>query len=138
MVTEAGSTPMTHETDGIWVAVLEPLQQGHVPDYRLDVVYGDSAPVTINDPYHYLPTVGEVDLHLIGEGRHERLWDTLGSHVQHYRSPLGDVDGVSFAVWAPTHRQSASRVTSTPGMGVSTPCAHSGLQASGRSSSRAL
>ncbi|MDQ0213581.1 1,4-alpha-glucan branching enzyme [Arthrobacter bambusae] len=101
VVTEAGSTPMTHETDGVWVAVLEPLQQGHVPDYRLEVVYGDSAPVTINDPYHYLPTVGEVDLHLIGEGRHERLWDTLGSHVQHYRSPLGDVDGVSFAVWAP-------------------------------------
>ncbi|MFF2298638.1 1,4-alpha-glucan branching enzyme [Arthrobacter sp. NPDC058127] len=101
VVTEAGSTPMTHETDGVWVAVLEPLQHGHVPDYRLEVVYGDSAPVTINDPYHYLPTVGEVDLHLIGEGRHERLWDTLGSHVQHYRSPLGDVDGVSFAVWAP-------------------------------------
>ncbi|MBB6407334.1 1,4-alpha-glucan branching enzyme [Arthrobacter sp. AZCC_0090] len=101
VVTEAGSTPMIHETDGVWVAVLEPLQHGHVPDYRLEVVYGDSAPVTINDPYHYLPTVGEVDLHLIGEGRHERLWDTLGSHVQHYRSPLGDVDGVSFAVWAP-------------------------------------
>lgn len=101
VVTEAGSMPMTHETDGIWVAVLEPLQHGHVPDYRLEVGYGDSAPVTVNDPYHYLPTVGEVDLHLIGEGRHERLWDTLGSHVQHYRSPLGDVDGVSFAVWAP-------------------------------------
>ncbi|UKA63408.1 1,4-alpha-glucan branching enzyme [Arthrobacter sp. FW306-04-A] len=101
VVTEAGSTPMTHETDGVWVAVLEPLQHGHVPDYRLEVVYGDSAPVTLDDPYHYLPTVGEVDLHLIGEGRHERLWDTLGSHVQHYRSSLGDVDGVSFAVWAP-------------------------------------
>ncbi|GAA4046937.1 hypothetical protein GCM10023063_37730 [Arthrobacter methylotrophus] len=101
VVTEAGSTPMTHESDGVWVAVLEPVQPGHVPDYRLEVVYGDSDPVTINDPYHYLPTVGEVDLHLIGEGRHERLWDTLGSHVQHYRSPLGDVDGVSFAVWAP-------------------------------------
>ncbi|MHC6219372.1 1,4-alpha-glucan branching enzyme [Arthrobacter sp. MMS24-S77] len=101
VVTEAGSTPMTHETDGVWVAVLEPLQHGHVPDYRLEVVYGDSAPITVNDPYHYLPTVGEVDLHLIGEGRHERLWDTLGSHVQHYRSSLGDVDGVSFAVWAP-------------------------------------
>lgn len=101
VVTEAGSTPMTHETDGVWVAVLEPLQHGHVPDYRLEVVYGDSAPVTLDDPYHYLPTVGEVDLHLIGEGRHERLWDTLGSHVQHYRSALGDVDGVSFAVWAP-------------------------------------
>ncbi|NWL32298.1 1,4-alpha-glucan branching enzyme [Paenarthrobacter nitroguajacolicus] len=99
-VTEAGRTEMTHEAHGVWTAVLEPLQAGHVPDYRLEVVY-DVEPVTIDDPYHYLPTVGEVDLHLIGEGRHERLWDVLGAHVQHYRSALSEVDGVSFAVWAP-------------------------------------
>ena len=24
-----------------------------------------------------------------------------GAHVQHYKSTMGDVDGVSFAVWAP-------------------------------------
>ncbi|WP_284979048.1 1,4-alpha-glucan branching enzyme [Arthrobacter sp. fls2-241-R2A-200] len=100
VVTEAGRTEMTHESHGVWVAVLEPVQHGHAPDYRLEVVY-DAEPVTIDDPYHYLPTVGEVDLHLIGEGRHERLWDVLGAHVQHYRSALSDVDGVSFAVWAP-------------------------------------
>jgi 1,4-alpha-glucan branching enzyme len=87
VVTEAGRTDMTHESHGVWAAVLEPLQAGHVPDYRLEVVY-DAEPVTIDDPYHYLPTVGEVDLHLIGEGRHERLWDVLGAHVQHYRSAL--------------------------------------------------
>ncbi|MGW9415957.1 1,4-alpha-glucan branching protein GlgB [Arthrobacter cupressi] len=101
VVTEAGKTEMTHEADGVWAAVLEPVQHGHVPDYRLEVVYDGGAPVTIDDPYHYLPTLGEVDLHLIGEGRHERLWDALGAHVQHYRSSLGDVDGVGFAVWAP-------------------------------------
>jgi 1,4-alpha-glucan branching enzyme len=100
VVTEAGRTEMSHEAHGVWTAVLEPLQAGHVPDYRLEVVY-DVEPVTIDDPYHYLPTVGELDLHLIGEGRHERLWDVLGAHVQHYRSALSDVDGVSFAVWAP-------------------------------------
>jgi 1,4-alpha-glucan branching enzyme len=100
VVTEAGRTEMSHEAHGVWTAVLEPLQAGHVPDYRLEVVY-DVEPVTIDDPYHYLPTVGEVDLHLIGEGRHERLWDVLGAHVQHYRSALSEVDGVSFAVWAP-------------------------------------
>ncbi|UVJ40344.1 1,4-alpha-glucan branching enzyme [Arthrobacter sp. CJ23] len=101
VVTEAGTTPMEHESDGVWTAVLEPLQAGHVPDYRLEVVYDGGEPLTVDDPYHYLPTVGELDLHLIGEGRHERLWDTLGAHVQRYRSALGDVDGVSFAVWAP-------------------------------------
>ena len=72
-----------------------------MPDYRLEVTYEDARAVTVDDPYRYLPTVGEVDLHLIGEGRHETLWDVLGAHVQHYKSSLGDVDGVSFAVWAP-------------------------------------
>ncbi len=101
VVTAAGAFPMTHETGGVWVAVLEPLERGHVPDYRLEVTYEGKAPQATDDPYRYLPTVGEVDLHLIGEGRHERLWDVLGAHVQHYKSALGDVDGVSFAVWAP-------------------------------------
>jgi 1,4-alpha-glucan branching enzyme len=41
---------------------------------------------------------GELDLHLIGEGRHERLWEQLGAH------PLDDGDGVRFAVWAPSAR----------------------------------
>ncbi|MBT2513353.1 1,4-alpha-glucan branching enzyme [Arthrobacter sp. ISL-30] len=101
VVTEQGTIPMIHEADGVWVAVMEPIQHGHVPDYRLDVSYNGDAPIRVDDPYHYLPTLGELDLHLIGEGRHERLWDALGAHVQHYSSPLGEVDGVSFAVWAP-------------------------------------
>ena len=101
VVTAAGTFPMTHECGGVWVAVLDPLEPGHVPDYRLEVTYEGLAPQSADDPYRYLPTVGEVDLHLISEGRHERLWDVLGAHVQHYKSALGDVDGVSFAVWAP-------------------------------------
>jgi 1,4-alpha-glucan branching enzyme len=35
----------------------------------------------------------DLDLHLIGEGRHERLYEKLGAHVRD--------DGVAFAVWAP-------------------------------------
>ncbi|MCA4135719.1 1,4-alpha-glucan branching protein GlgB [Arthrobacter sp. M4] len=101
VVTEKGTTPMTHEADGVWVAVVEPVSHGHVPDYRLEVTYKGQEPKQVDDPYHYLPTLGELDLHLIGEGRHERLWDALGAHVQRYSSSLGNVDGVSFAVWAP-------------------------------------
>ena len=44
VVTAAGSVPMTHEDNGVWVAVLEPLQAGHVPDYRLEVTYAGAAP----------------------------------------------------------------------------------------------
>ncbi|MGI8815532.1 MAG: 1,4-alpha-glucan branching protein GlgB [Pseudonocardia sp.] len=70
-------------------------------DYRLEVHYGDHVEHT-DDPYRWLPTLGEVDLHLIGEGRHERLWDVLGAHVRGYDTPGGPVTGTSFAVWAPT------------------------------------
>ncbi|MBD0292450.1 MAG: 1,4-alpha-glucan branching protein GlgB [Jiangellaceae bacterium] len=44
--------------------------------------------------------LGEMDLHLIGEGRHERLWDVLGARVR----TADDVTGTSFAVWAPRAR----------------------------------
>jgi 1,4-alpha-glucan branching enzyme len=40
--------------------------------------------------------LGELDLHLAGEGRHERIYEQLGAHV--------DGDGVRFAVWAPNAR----------------------------------
>ncbi|WP_066904866.1 1,4-alpha-glucan branching protein GlgB [Millisia brevis] len=69
-------------------------------DYRLVVNY-PGQDVTVADGYRFLPTIGEVDLHLIGEGRHERLWDVLGAHPRTYTTPDGDVSGTSFAVWAP-------------------------------------
>ncbi|GAA2684297.1 MULTISPECIES: 1,4-alpha-glucan branching protein GlgB [Actinosynnema] len=72
-------------------------------DYRLEVDYRGHV-VEVDDPYRWLPTVGELDLHLIAEGRHERLWDVLGAHPRSYDTPLGVVRGVSFAVWAPTAR----------------------------------
>ncbi|MFC6093734.1 1,4-alpha-glucan branching protein GlgB [Saccharothrix lopnurensis] len=65
-------------------------------DYRFEVVRGDRVE-RVDDPYRWLPTVGELDLHLIGEGRHERLWDVLGAHPRE----LGGVAGTAFAVWAP-------------------------------------
>jgi 1,4-alpha-glucan branching enzyme len=81
------------------------LWSGLVPeapgDYRLRVRYGTDAHIT-DDPYRWLPTLGEIDIHLIGEGRHERLWDALGAHVRSYDTPNGTVSGTSFAVWAPT------------------------------------
>jgi 1,4-alpha-glucan branching enzyme len=58
----------------------------------------------VDDPYRFLPTLGEIDMHLIAEGRHETLWTALGAHVRHYSSVLGAIDGVSFAVWAPGAR----------------------------------
>ena len=46
--------------------------------------------------------LGELDLHLITEGRHERLWEALGAHLRFDKS--GKVLGVHFAIWAPNAR----------------------------------
>lgn len=100
LVTSGGNFPMVHEHGGIWVAVLPVEEAGHVPDYRLDVYYADGIH-RVDDAYRYLPTVGELDLHLMAEGRHETLWTVLGAHVHRYHSSLGEVSGVGFAVWVP-------------------------------------
>jgi 1,4-alpha-glucan branching enzyme len=71
-----------------------------IPDYRLEVHYRDGHVATVDDPYRHLPSLGEIDLHLIGEGRHENLWQQLGAHVRRYDG----VTGTSFAVWAPNAR----------------------------------
>ena len=55
----------------------------------------------VDDAYRYLPTLGEIDLHLINEGRHEQLWDVLGAHVHATTRRPAPVTGTSFAVWAP-------------------------------------
>lgn len=94
--------PMNHDYEGVWVVQLE----GHeISDYRLRVDYGDGYGHEQDDPYRFWPTLGEVDLHLIGEGRHEELWKVLGSHIRSYTGgAMGDVEGTSFAVWAPNAR----------------------------------
>ncbi|MGI5470966.1 1,4-alpha-glucan branching enzyme [Streptomyces sp. CA-132043] len=88
---------LPHEGDGIFAGVL-PLPE--IPDYRLVVTYGegpDGHEVTVHDPYRFLPAIGELDLHLIGEGRHEELWQALGARVMEHEG----VPGTRFTVWAP-------------------------------------
>ncbi len=68
--------------------------------YQLDVDYGDAGRFTIEDPYAFLPTIGELDQHLISEGRHEELYDRLGAHIREHQH----VTGTAFAVWAPSAR----------------------------------
>jgi 1,4-alpha-glucan branching enzyme len=124
VVTSAGvRVPLEHEHDGVWVGALRAVVStsstdgggdptdgagsadvaDDVPDYRVEVDYGQGA-ITVDDPYRFLPTLGEMDLHLVNEGRHELLWTVLGARVHHYPASTGDVSGTSFAVWAPGAR----------------------------------
>ena len=93
--------PLEHVSNGIFAALVP---YPDLIDYRYSVTYPGGHTVLTADPYRFLPTLGELDLHLFGEGRHERLWDILGAHPRSYETPDGPVDGTSFAVWAPAAR----------------------------------
>ncbi|MBN0043852.1 1,4-alpha-glucan branching enzyme [Streptomyces actuosus] len=90
-----GGEPMalTSEGDGLFSAVL-PLKA--VPAYTLRVAY-EEAEYEVEDPYRFLPALGEFDLHLISEGRHEQLWKALGAEPMTHQG----VAGTRFTVWAP-------------------------------------
>jgi 1,4-alpha-glucan branching enzyme len=104
IVHDGHESVLEHEYDGIWVGTLG---RTTVPDYRIRVSY-DGPPITMDDPYRFLPTLGDTDLHLINEGRHEQLWQVLGARVRHFPVPGGGPDetlsGTAFAVWAPSAR----------------------------------
>jgi len=68
-----------------------------IPAYRFRVRYPSGNEFTLRDPYSFLPTLGDLDLHLFNEGKHLSVYEKLGAHVRKLRS----VSGVSFAVWAP-------------------------------------
>ena len=89
----------THEA-GLFEGTFAEADADSPPRYELEITYADGGPYTIRDPYSFPPTLGEVDLHLIGEGRHEDLYGKLGAHV----TKIDGVEGTSFAVWAPAAR----------------------------------
>ena len=67
--------------------------------YAYDLVVTDYQGATrqFRDPYSFLPTVGETDLYLFGEGNERRIYDKLGAQLRN----IDGVRGTSFAVWAP-------------------------------------
>lgn len=68
--------------------------------YRLKLA-NDGGAWEREDPYRFPPLLGDLDVHLLAEGRHYRLYDKLGAHPLR----LEGVDGVGFAVWAPNARR---------------------------------
>ena len=101
ILVDGRTVPMSPLGHGMFGASLP---DADLPDYRYRVSYPDGHSRIVADAYRFLPTLGDVDLHLIGEGRHERLWTVLGAHVRTYDTPGGAVTGTSFAVWAPNAR----------------------------------
>ena len=80
--------------------IFEARVPARVEDYELEAVYEKGGTTTTHrfqDAFRSWPTLGDIDLHLFGEGRHHRLWEVLGAHPRVH----GGQAGVSFAVWAP-------------------------------------
>ncbi|MFJ4005755.1 1,4-alpha-glucan branching enzyme [Streptomyces sp. NPDC090023] len=86
-------SPLVSEGGGLFSAVL-PYRE--IPAYELVVTYDDGER-TVHDPYRFTPALGELDLHLIREGRHEELWKALGAEPMTHEG----VAGTRFTVWAP-------------------------------------
>ena len=120
ILTKSGEYEAKHEYNGIFTAVIPAVKHTKsktwsVPSYRIHTVEIDGSESTDDDPYRYLPQVGDLDMYLFGEGRHERLWEALGAHVKTITDSWGlvspetgkmvkKVTGTAFSVWAPNAR----------------------------------
>jgi 1,4-alpha-glucan branching enzyme len=94
---EGGTAAMRKVDDsGLFEATLP---VADLPGYRLRFRAAEHE-WEAEDAYRFLPTLGEVDLHLINEGTHRSLWRRLGARVIEHQG----VRGTAFAVWAPNAR----------------------------------
>ncbi|MEW6533857.1 MAG: 1,4-alpha-glucan branching protein GlgB [Thermodesulfobacteriota bacterium] len=69
--------------------------------YRISFEFRNQERWVTEGPYRFLPTLGDLDLHFVGEGRHYQLYEKLGAHPQQ----IDGVRGVAFAVWAPAAKR---------------------------------
>jgi 1,4-alpha-glucan branching enzyme len=103
-----GATSVTVRPQGVALEPVHPagVFEGVLPGaslplrYELETIYPSAPTWTVADAYAFLPTLGDMDLYLAGEGRHEELYARLGAHPRE----LEGVAGTAFAVWAPGAR----------------------------------
>ncbi|PWE30716.1 1,4-alpha-glucan branching enzyme [Pararhodobacter marinus] len=93
-VTPTGVITLQPKGNGVFCGDL-----GRRRTYRLRASDGERS-WEYEDPFRFGPVLGDLDLHLIGEGTHRRLWEALGAHPITHEG----VEGVHFAVWAPAAR----------------------------------
>ncbi|WP_083523120.1 1,4-alpha-glucan branching protein GlgB [Pseudoclavibacter albus] len=102
--TSGARIELEHLSHGIWTGT----HSYGLDDYTIEARYEGGHLDVRDDPYRFTPSIGEIDLFLFGEGRHERLWHVMGAHVREHWGTNVAVLGTSFTVWAP--RASAVRV----------------------------
>ena len=95
---EIGPMQRVHD-DGLFVGGLPP----RVRRYALRIEPFSGAAYVAEDPYRFVSMLGELDLHLLGEGTDQRIYDKLGAQLR----TVAGIAGTRFSVWAPN----ASRVS---------------------------
>ena len=70
-------------------------------DYKFRITNDQDYNYIAEDPYRFLPTLGDMDVYLLAEGNHLEMYKKLGAHVRE----MDGVKGVSFAVWAPNAKR---------------------------------
>ncbi len=81
--------------DGVFEAVFPRIRE--IFPYRIEIVDYDGHRWQQDDPYAFGCVLTDFDIHLLHEGTHLDQYERLGSHL----TRVGEVNGVTFAVWAP-------------------------------------
>lgn len=86
---------------GLFVAEISETQKQQINRHYLINWTENGNQISTICPYTFLPIIGDIDLHLFGEGRHWSIYNKLGAHT----IEVDGIQGVHFAVWAPSAKR---------------------------------
>ena len=69
-------------------------------DYRVRIQYAPEDVIETADPYRFEPQTSDFDCYIFGEGKHYKIFEKMGAHVE----TIDGVTGTRFTVWAPDAR----------------------------------
>ena len=70
-------------------------------DYKFRITNDKGCTYEAEDTYRFTPTLGDMDIYLLAEGKHLDMYKKLGAHVM----VKDGIKGVAFAVWAPNAKR---------------------------------
>ncbi len=97
LIPDQGEARVMQRIEGTDLFVVHWPEGSFAASYRFEIENREGHRWTEEDVYRFSPVLGDLDLHLIGEGNHFEKYKIMGAHVRTHEG----VQGVSFAVWAP-------------------------------------
>ncbi len=91
---------LSNEGQGFFATLLDKDKESYEYYFRVQSLY-EKDPIIVNDPYRFLPTISESEIDKYAKGIWYESYEKMGAHYQN----LLNLDGTSFAVWAPNARR---------------------------------